>query len=305
MKSCIVIQCFCKPYETLETLKSLEKCVEIINYNLLLYVDYSDDPKFAEKNKEVIEKISQYKIDNEHKYKNIRIEYNKQNQGPYLTCFYAIELGYTYNDFVIFSEDDIIFCKDTINYYNNYRDKKITYDENCIGISSSSFYFYPSNNNIFEDKGTNKIFDTYTNIVNDIKDLVNNNNLLNTIEHVKTAPNKQMGLFKEGWDKIKNFRDTKNHSYLYNRKSIYKKYVPDVATSVFVKNSQYYFIFSFVPRSNDIGLYNELGCTQLYTDYDHGYSTTKFLTSNDFEQNSNLYQIHPDLESFKSKTIIN
>ena len=305
MNSCIVVQCFCKPYETIETLKSLEKCIEIIDYNLLIYVDYSDNPKFAEKNKEVIEKISQYKLDNEHKYKSIRIEQNKHNEGPYLTCFNAIELAFTYNDFVIFSEDDIIFCKDTINYYNNYRDKKIDYDENCIGISSSSFYFFPSNNNIFEDKKNNKIVDTYIGIVNEIKAFINDNNLLNTIEHVKIAPNKQMGLFKDGWNKIKNFRDKKNHSYLYSRKSIYKKQVPDVATSMFIKNSQYYFIFSFVPRSNDIGLYNELGCTQLYYDQQIGYCTTKFLTSDDFESNSNLYQTHPDIELFKHKTIIN
>lgn len=49
MNSCIVIQCFCKPYETIRTLKSIEQCVEIINYNLLIYVDYSNNARFEKK----------------------------------------------------------------------------------------------------------------------------------------------------------------------------------------------------------------------------------------------------------------
>ena len=35
------------------------------------------------------------------------------------------------------------------------------------------------------------------------------------------------------------------------------------------------------------------------------YCTTKFLTNDDFESNSNLYQTHPDIELFKHKIIIN
>lgn len=222
-----------------------------------------------------------------------------------MTCFNAIEFAFSYNDFVVFTEDDIIFCKDTLNYYNNYRDKKINYDENCIGITSSSLNFYPTNNNIFKNINSCEIKDDYQDKINKIIKFVNDNNLLNVIEHISMAPNKQMGLFKDGWDKIKKFRDTKNHSYLYSRKGEYKKYVPDVAISVYIKNSPYYFIFSFVPRSNDIGLYNELGCTQIYTTEHHGYVTTKYLTSDNFEPNHSLYKTNDNLDLFKSKTIIN
>lgn len=170
-------------------------------------------------------------------------------------------------------------------------------------ITSSSHYFYPTTNNIFEDINNNIIKNNYKEKIDEIINFVNDNNLLNVIEHVATAPNKQMGMFKNGWDKIKMFRD-KKHSYLYNRKSEYKKYVPDVATSVFIKKSPYYFIFSFVPRSNDIGLYNELGCTYIYAPNQFNSSTTKYLTSDNFEKKTNIYQTKSDLDFFKLKTII-
>lgn len=99
----------------------------------------------------------------------------------------------------MFTEDDIVFCGDTLNYYNNYRDKKINCDENCIGITSSSLNFYPLNNDIFKNINSNEIKDDYKDKINDIIKFVNDNNLLNVLEPIKTAPNKQMGLFKEGW----------------------------------------------------------------------------------------------------------
>ena len=55
-----VIQCFCKPIETLQTLESLEKCKEIIDYNLVLYVDYSDDTRFSENNALLIKNLKEY-----------------------------------------------------------------------------------------------------------------------------------------------------------------------------------------------------------------------------------------------------
>lgn len=39
MKSCVMIQCFAKPVETMIVLNTLELCEGIINYSLVLYVD--------------------------------------------------------------------------------------------------------------------------------------------------------------------------------------------------------------------------------------------------------------------------
>ena len=163
--------------------------------------------------------------------------------------------------------------------------------------------FHFTSKDSFDEDNMYKIKDEYKSIVNDMKTLVKNNNLLNVIEKLKTAPNKQMGFFKEGWDKIKIFRDTKNNSHLYSRRGAYKNVPwPDVATMEYIKNSpDYYFIFSFVPRSNDIGLYNELGCIQLYTEKgSHGFCTIKYLTSDDFETSNSLYQTCDNIHTFNT-----
>jgi len=300
MNSCIVIQCFCKPVETIKTLNSLEKCKEIIKYNLLLFVDKTNDNRFMDNNLMLIKKLEEYKEKSEHLYKNIKIIVSRTNLGPYQSCFDSIEHAFTYNNYVIFSEDDIIFCKDSINYYNDFRDKKMDYDDKCVGITSSSNRFYPKKN-IYSKKNINiEIAEEYRDKVNEIKLLINNNdNLLNAIEKFKWAPNKQMGIFQEGWNKIKRFRDLKNHPALYTTPE-YKGQVPDYATGKYIQNSPFYFIYSFIPRSNDIGLFNELGCTTLYFNGNPGYSTIKYLTSDDFDSNNNSYKYLNNLNEFNT-----
>ena len=50
-----------------------------------------------------------------------------------------------------------------------------------------------------------------------------------------------------------------------------------------VNKRSLYFLYSIVPRSNDIGLFNELGCTTLYYDGEINLTTIKYLTSDDFD----------------------
>ena len=233
MSSCIVIQCFCKPDETIITLNSLEKCKEIISYNLLLYIDNTNNKKFLNSNKILLLKLMEYKKKSEHLYKSIKIMVTKKNIGPYQCCYDAIEHAFTYNEYVIFSEDDIIFCKDSIKYYNDFRDKKINYDNDCIGITSSSNYFYPNKNIYLNVNGNIQVTEEYQNKVNEINLLILNNDLLNAIEKKKWAPNKQIGLFKEGWDKIKKFRNLKDNVELYKTDTYQGIYTLSMALRVY------------------------------------------------------------------------
>ena len=145
MDYCVCIQCFCKPIETLALLDSLEKNDNLKKIHLLIYIDKANDnSKFYKKNQELIKKIIFYK-NKENLFKSITIKLSNINLGPYKCCYETIETGFTLSDNVIFSEDDILFCKDTIEYFMAYFNNKIKNfdikDENCLGITSSSINF--------------------------------------------------------------------------------------------------------------------------------------------------------------------
>lgn len=272
MKCCIVIQCFVKPNETLLVLNSLEKCEGIEEYSLILYVDKANKhSKFEKNNNELIEKLKNYKND---KFQEIIIHVNENNLGPYITCGDAIDFCFKKFDYVIFSEDDATFCKDSIKLYNIFRDMN-NVPENCLGITASSNFFSTNNKNIEYVKKN------FIEKINEIKNNVINENLVNKIYIDYFAPNKQFGLFKNKWEKIRYFRTND-----YIKLNLLIK--SDSATGEFVKNNNMYFYNSVIPRTNDIGLFHELGCTTLYYNEEAPLNTIKYITSNDFLNITNI-----------------
>jgi len=164
MKSCIIIQCYVKPIETLLVLQSLEKCDGIKEYDIILYVDKSPEKsKFEEPNKELIVKLKEYKNNNHHKYNQIIIFINQNNLGPYICCGNGIDYCFENYDYVIFTEDDAIFTKDAIKFYNAYRDNLIPNPEECISISAFSPLFITNNEDL------NYVKENYTDKIHTIK----------------------------------------------------------------------------------------------------------------------------------------
>jgi hypothetical protein len=292
----VCIQCFNKPIETMLVLESLEKNENLKNIHLLLYVDIANiNNKSYNNNNELIKRLNNYKEEKNNIYKSITIKISDKNLGPYKCCFETINTGFSISDNVIFSEDDILFCNDTINYFisyfkNNIKNIDIN-DEKCIGITSSSLYFGYNQKNSFQIN-KNQIIpnDNLINKINDIKQDINNDNLLNICHKINWSPNKQFGLLKHNWEKILFFR---TDEYLLNKELNTK--APDYATALFVKENNYYFIYSYIPRSNDIGLYNELGCTTLYYNDIPSPDTIKFITSDDFVISNNDYILSDNL----------
>lgn len=287
MDCCICIQCYCKPIETLYVLKSLEKCEEIKNIHLLLFIDKaSNNSKFEINNLNLIALLQNYKEEKSVLYKSITIYIPENNLGPYIGCYTCIEYAFKISPFIIFSEDDALFCKDSLKYYFEYMNGNILDEDNCLGITGYSNYFYFNSNKSFNIVNDN-IEINNINLINKINIVKNNiidNNLLNKIIKINWAPNKQFGLFKNKWDKIKYFR---TNEYL----NIKTNLVPDYATGLFTKENNFYFYYSVIPRTNDIGLMHELGCTTLYYNGKLNFSTIKFLTSDDFNIINNNYDI--------------
>lgn len=277
---CICIQCFNKPEETKHVLSSLEKCYGLENYNLLLFIDKAHpNSKSLPKNMELIQELKKYSTEAKNFYKSIELVISSNNLGPYKACYEIVERGLQKNKYVIFSEDDITFCKDTLNYFSECFKLREFTDPFCAGISSSSVYFGYSNKNNF--KILNGQIDCTDNLKNQkcqIQNEIKEHHLINCTERVNWAPNKQFGLTREKWDLIKFFR---TDNYMLNK--TLNTCAPDEATGHFVKSKNLYYLFSIVPRSNDIGLYNEYGCTTLYYNGQPSPDTIKAVTSDDFE----------------------
>ena len=289
MDYCVCIQCFNKPIETLLFLESLEQCIGISDINLILFIDKAiSNSKYYKKNKELIKVLNNYSNNQKNVYKSIEIIISDQNLGPYKACCNCIDNGFKKYKYVIFSEDDILFCNDTLIYFKKYFESdQYKNDPNCIGISSSSNNFGFNNKSSFIIENDKIIPNAiYMNDIQLIKNKVEELNLINSIIKVNWAPNKQFGMIKENWEKIKFFR---TDAYILDKKL--NTSAPDYATGVFVKEKKYYFLFSFIPRSNDIGLYNEIGCTTLYYDGILVPYTIKYLTSNDFNINNKIYDL--------------
>jgi hypothetical protein len=280
MDICVCIQCFCKPIETLSTLKSLEQCSEIKQLNLLLFIDKAPaNSKFTQKNNELIYLLQKYKCLKQNMYNSITIYIPQKNVGPYIGCCMCVDIAFQMNNFIIFSEDDSIFCMDSIRYYNQYREGIIpNTDPKCLGITSQSNHFYCNSIDVFNNvNNTVNVKISYNEQVEHIKQNVLSNELLNKIETVNWAPNKQFGMFKHNWNKIRYFRTV---DYLNTDKA--KVSAADAETGFFVKENNYYFYNSIVPRTNDIGLFNELGCTTLFFSGTVPIYTIKYITSDTF-----------------------
>lgn len=291
MNSCVVIQCFAKPHETLQTLKSLERCIGIEQYNLLLFVDSTTNTKIIEARHNLIEILKQY-ISNNKSFKSIELHISDKCLGPYVGCYSAINKAFMENEFVIFSEDDAIFTRDAILYYNSYRDNKIPHSDSCIGITASSPFYYSDKNIYIDIKKSNDICDAFKDRVNII--IHNSHQYINSIIKRSSGPGKQMGMFKSGWDKIKYYRSPEYCS-LPTRKA------SDYMTSIFISESKFYFYYSIIPRTNDIGLFNEYGCTTLYYNKPPPIYTIKYLTSDYFDLSEKEFTI---VNSHPTDTII-
>ena len=196
-------------------------------------------------------------------FKDIIIKINDKNLGPYKTCLHANDFAYKFSDFVIFSEDDSIFCNDTLNYYDFFKNSNLIDNEEIIGITSYSCFFHK--------KDLSSDID-----INSIKNRIISNNDLNSVIKVKSIPNKQWGMFKKGWNKVRCIRENGGTDY---------------ETLLHVIENNYHFIYSIVPRTNDIGLFHKLGCTTLYYKKKIPIDTIKFITSDDFDINFSDYNL--------------
>jgi hypothetical protein len=109
-KSCILIQCYVKPEETKQVLHTIERCSEINEYTLVLYVDSAPDhSKFKSPNQQLIESLLEYKNQKINRFKDIIVKIADQ-----LGALFVLRSGF---ELLLehFDQYGIFWCPDNDN----------------------------------------------------------------------------------------------------------------------------------------------------------------------------------------------
>lgn len=117
----ICVQAFIKEKELSLILEDLEKCINVQNYTLLIFIDSYKDmpwkkPNWVNLNKNTKSFIYNY-INSKNSFKKIQLLEPDTNQGPYLGCKNTIDTAFENSDYIIFLEDDVRVSKDFLIYH--------------------------------------------------------------------------------------------------------------------------------------------------------------------------------------------
>lgn len=140
----IGIQCFAKIDTLITLLSSLEKCIGVDKYVLVLFFDscknapLNNIEQWLSYNQIVKNYIYTYKETNSYKYKEIIILETITNAGPYKGAELLIDNCFSYSDYVIFCEDDSVLAKDYLLFYEKLFDQYILSSKNVFGGSAIS-----------------------------------------------------------------------------------------------------------------------------------------------------------------------
>ncbi len=129
MAGAIAVQAFNKAESVIRTLDSIVKCRGSSKYDLFIlqdgyagskgYVKFTptDTEKYSEACVKTIAAIESWTADKRHNFKGVRFRYMEQNHGPYKTAEQLIDWAFETSKSVIFSEDDVIFEEDAVEWF--------------------------------------------------------------------------------------------------------------------------------------------------------------------------------------------
>jgi len=141
-----------------KTISSIENCYNINNYSVVICVDsiekilYEvDHTEYSKCNRSVLDFLYAYK--NKNLYKSFEIISPDFNLGPEGSCKFLMDYVFTKTNFGIYLEDDILLCKDALNFYEKARSE---YPE-CFAYCASSIFKNPIINKENANKYLNNI----------------------------------------------------------------------------------------------------------------------------------------------------
>jgi hypothetical protein len=248
----IVVQAYAKFAECVQVLDSIARQPLSKKYTVLVYVDglarsHQRDRRVLDEREKLLGYLRKRAGAETNGFKLVLHECDS-NKGPYLCCHDAVEMGFTLDDFVIFTEDDIVFCRDSLELYESFRDGEIEYGGTVVGVTAQSQRYGMTGSSTANEQSktqTAKAAETRA----------------RRLEQHIWAPNKQFGLFKTGWDRISFIRNGDFSAHPGFMDKSYSRFGADRATGHYCQENRLSFLFSFVPRIQDIGFYHVNGVT--------------------------------------------
>ena len=116
----ILVQAFIKVDTLSKCLDSLRACTGASNFRLVIFQDGVDgNPfmgKYGKEHQETKGFIERWVETHEAAFQSVEFHPQTQGRGPLLTCKLSVDYAVTDASFVLFTEDDIIFAKDSLTY---------------------------------------------------------------------------------------------------------------------------------------------------------------------------------------------
>jgi hypothetical protein len=141
----LIIQCYIK-VDTLDALcKSLIRCSQTQDFNLIFWVDkvkssHSFDGD-STANAAVLAYIAAFSGEFGHLFASVEVKTNNNNLGTCKTCQTALDYAFQRYDFVAFTEDDTIFSRDALTWGAGLYTRGILDERDVIALAGESIYF--------------------------------------------------------------------------------------------------------------------------------------------------------------------
>lgn len=266
MKKAILIQGFVKPSEIRNLFNSLVKNEGLSDYTIFFWLDscvnmkYKNRENWIQLNKETFDVCNQIKDANPDL--KIEIFQNDFNKGTSGTCYEAISYCFDNGfDYVLFSEDDTIFSKDSLEFFNYFIVNNFFIEDNLWAIQGESKFFDSKSHQL----DSNKFKKLTSQIIE--------NNLINKFSTIPWVPSTQFLINKKIWKQYGHIRGQVKGARDFG---------------IACKENNGYSIFPIVPRVKDIGMLSENGYSRYFKGENVLDKKSTFFTSDDFADKINF-----------------
>lgn len=148
----VVVQCFVKR-DTLEgALESLLRCSGVDCVNLLLWSDSPNGSRSPERYSRLSAGVEAYLdafvAQYGHRFASVERGTNLVNLGTCKTCEVAMNHAFSRDGFVIFAEDDVIFSRDALQWFDALRRQGVLAADKVWAIAGESVFFNARNDEL-------------------------------------------------------------------------------------------------------------------------------------------------------------
>ena len=198
--SAIAVQAFNKAESVVSTLDSIVRSSDLDKYRLVILQDACSGSAATEKYRsewvETTNALEAWISRNKDHFVSVRFDRSEENNGPYRTAEHLINRALERSEFVIFSEDDVIFERDAIEWFER--------------AFVHPMFLHPK---VWAIAGESKFFDSHRHFPSDIVvsralELAESNNLINKFVYFDYLPSSCFATTREKWAEFGETRGT-------------------------------------------------------------------------------------------------